>query len=191
MSRRLAVGLLAIVAVVSVFSAFDVSDDARPTPAPSLSASITAAPRAEIVAYARTLEFNTAHWASETDYLLIREADGRYRRGALATISPEIGALGVSHAQLETGIIISRVIAEDAVPEHGYGAGTNYIWFDKIATGWRLIVIPEDASVPITIKKGKVNHYGMPQGAAPLARFIMEEVWTQCSGGCCGVAGNP
>lgn len=152
---------------------------------PPFSGDITQLDRSTFLAYASQLSFNTAHWAAETDYIMLSRSDNTFERGPLATIAAQMDVMAMSEEDLEAGRIIARVEVAAAVPGRGYGAGMNYLWFYKSNGDWRMIVMPADPTVAPTELEGKTAHYGMGKSDAPIARLQTETAWTQCISGCC------
>jgi hypothetical protein len=198
-SRWKLVGAVAVLVAVSVAARRPLPTHGehalRPVPAAPF-ASFDAASRAELVAYGRSLTFDTSYHASDTRRLMSR-MNGRIVEGPIGKVMPEIGSTSVGLEDMAHGRILWRIEVDDAYPEQGFAKGVNYIWVDSSATGWRAVVVPENATIGTTTSAFRYNHLGMVQsGTAPRAQWRwndklgLETVWEFCAAaGCCEVMG--
>jgi hypothetical protein len=115
----------------------------RPTPAPPFGAGgVDSATDSAVVAYGGTLTFDTV--AADGD---LATAPGVGLTDTLR-IAPEIGAGVLKHAQLVAGRITARVVATAPYAALGIQSGTNYIWTDSSANGWRDIFFSDKLRSP-------------------------------------------
>lgn len=148
----------------------------RPTPPPPFGGGVDAATDSAVVAYGVTLTFDTV--AANGD---LGTAPGVGSTDTLR-IAPEIGAGELTHAQLVAGRITGRVVATAPYAAIGIQSGTNYIWTDSSANGWRDIFFtdkvrsPQEATVFVS--------HEFARDSAARARFLFSggvllAVWHQ------------
>jgi len=104
----------------------------------------TVADRAEVLSYARSLEYDTTDAASGTTRV----------DGVAVRWSPERRAAGVSDANLVRGRIIGMAQTTGGTSVFGTLEGRSYIWVDSTAAGWRAIAISDNpaaglATIPL------------------------------------------
>jgi hypothetical protein len=117
----------------------------RPTPAPPFGGGgVDSATDSAVVAYGATLTFDSV--AAHGDLATAPPPGG----GPTDTlrIAPEIGAGELTHAQLVAGRITGRVVATAPYAALGIQSGTNYIWTDSSAKGWRDIFFSDQVRSP-------------------------------------------
>jgi hypothetical protein len=145
----------------------------RATPAPPFVSPIAATSRDSVVAYARSLVFDTSHAASDARYLVLRRS-GRLTVGPWAHFAPEIGSATLSRDQAGTGRVVARIVTNGPVPEMGLATGTNYVWVDSVGGSFRLVMVPEDATQPVRwtpLKFREHRRAGPVAAEPPTARF--------------------
>jgi hypothetical protein len=120
--------------------------EVRPTPPPTTFTTFDSASRTDLLAYARSLTFDTLQPMMDAQYLVL-EHDGRLEVGPFARLSPEIGAAVITGPALDSGRILARFVLDRAFPEGGLPAGTTYVWVDSTARGFRSTFIPADSGV--------------------------------------------
>jgi hypothetical protein len=157
----------------------------RATPAPAF-VSFDRATMSEILAYARSLTFDTSHHAADNRRLpgLRSDADG-----PRATLAPEIGSATLSDDAVASGRIVGRITVDGPQEALGLAKGENYIWVDKVAGQFRMIVIPTAGT------KGpqylRAVYRRMPfSGFEPSARFMPGGIWVRCGEACCSGDGG-
>lgn len=174
-----------------------------PTPAPPFS-SIDQASHAEILAYARGLRYDTRTGVSDSQALAVANRPGakcpaECSYGAIASIHPEVGTLGMGEAELKAGRVIGRIVSADDKAYEKFNLGprdTVYVWADA-AAGTRARLISTDPD-RFAQSKRDVRMYVEPphaqdqRYAQSTARFIWvdsdEHLWISCQGnGCCRV----
>jgi hypothetical protein len=105
----------------------------RATPAPTFQ-TIGAATRADLLAYAHGLQFDTTRPAMDAQHLLVPQG-GHLAVGPYAELSPEIGTAAISHEDLAHGRILARLSLDQPCPQAGLARGATYIWVDSAAGG--------------------------------------------------------
>lgn len=148
----------------------------RPTPAPPFGGGVDAATDSAVVAYGATLTFDTV--AANGD---LATAPGVGLTDTLR-IAPEIGVGELTHGQLVAGRITGRVVATAPYAAIGIQSGTNYIWTDSSAYGWRDIFFTDKVRTPQETTVF-VSH-DFARDAAARARFLFSAgvllaVWHQ------------
>jgi hypothetical protein len=119
----------------------------RPTPAPRF-ASFAAASRADLLTYARSLQFDTVQPAMDAQYLVYGDS-AHLQVGPFAQLAPEIGAGSISAAALRAGRILARIVLDGPFPAGSLSTGATYVWVDSTPHGFRSIFVPESDSAPI------------------------------------------
>ena len=119
----------------------------------------TAADRAEVLSYARSLEFDTSAAASATTHV----------GGIAVRWSPERRAARISNANLVRGRIIGVAETSGGTSAFGTLEGRSYVWIDSTAAGWRAVFISENPSGRLTTVP--VFHGTRPFGVAEPPRF--------------------
>jgi hypothetical protein len=160
----------------------------EPTPAPPFSGQGTL-DQAQVLAYARTLHYDTEHGAGETRRLMVGCPPGQCRYGPLVRIDPEEGAVSLSRDQLAQGRVLVRMISLDTMPYPKLGLGarpdTAY-WFVRDSAGLRSWYVSSDRKRtivgPDTFKLTEYPH-GKPWRRT-IARFVFREtdegLWIPC-----------
>lgn len=174
-----------------------------PTPAPPFG-SIDQASHAEILAYARGLRYDTRTGVADSQALAVANHPGakcpdECRYGAVASIHPEVGTLGMGEVELKAGRVIARIVSADDKPYEKFNLGprdTVYVWVDA-ASGARARLISTDPERFGQSKKDVRMHVEPPHAqeqryAQSTARFIWvdsdEHLWVSCQvNGCCRV----
>jgi hypothetical protein len=139
----------------------------RPTPAPPFAGKpIATVPTSEVVAYAKTLQFDTT--APGADTITINTPTGDTIRLAAA---PEIGAAALSDSEVAAGRILGRIHSNAPFSALGVSTGTTYYWVDGSGDRARGVMIPEDSlsrrfERPILVRK-----HGQPKYLST-ARFL-------------------
>jgi len=160
----------------------------RPTPAPPFAGKpIASVPTSEVVAYAKTLQFDTT--APGADTLTINTPTGDTIRLAAA---PEIGAAALSDSEVGAGRILGRIHSNVPFSALGVAAGTTYYWVDGSGDRARGVMIPDDSlsrrvERPILLRK-----HGQPKYLST-ARFLSFDsegmhiflINLRCGGWCC------
>ena len=100
----------------------------------------TAADRAEVLSYARGLEFDTS--AAATGLTHVGGIEVRW--------SPERRAGGISDADLVRGRVIGMAVTSGGTSAFGTLEGRSYIWVDSTAAGWRSVLIPDNPAGALT-----------------------------------------
>jgi hypothetical protein len=160
-------------------------EGARATPAAPF-ASLEAATKVEIMAYARSLTFDTSHHAADNRRLpgLRSDADGPW-----ATLAPEVGSATLSDDAVARGRIVGRITVDGPQTALGLAKGDNYIWVDKIAGQFRMIVIPAAATKGPQYLRAVYRKMAF-SGFEPSARFMPGGVWIKCGEACCAGDGG-
>lgn len=128
------------------------TQQARPaTPAPPFTAALEGATRDSIIAYGRSLTYDTSHAASDAQHLVARR-NGRLVLGPYARIAPESRSHRLNREDLARGRVVARIDADGPYPERAIPAGISYLWVDSVAAGWRSVVVPEDPSQPMAAR---------------------------------------
>lgn len=169
------------------------ADTGRATRAPGF-ATLAAATRAQAVAYAESLQYDTTRASSDGQYLLHAVA-GALQIGPFATIAPESGAGRLDKNQLKAGRVVGRIVSRGAFAPWGLDSGTTFVWVDS-ATNWRIVLIPATPGNPvITFPMRWHDHPSpltVPACQVSRARFIRHEAMSQpgmcvrcaCTGWC-------
>ncbi len=128
------------------------TQQARPaTAAPTFAGSLDSVPRDSIVAYGRSLVYDTSHAGSDAQHLVARR-NGQLVVGPYARIAPEARSHRLSREDMARGRVVARIDADGPYPERGIPAGVSFVWVDSSETGWRSVVVPENASQPMAAK---------------------------------------
>jgi hypothetical protein len=172
----------------------------RATPAPTFTTPIDSTPRDTVLAYARSLGYDTATGAGDMQRLMVGTVcppwagGGNCTYGPLARIEPESGSYAISDTvALGSGRIIARIVTFDsAYAKLSLSANdTTYWWIEKAGATWRSIFISSDTLIPLAT--ADTTQYYAPathQWHQSLARFIWsdsdEQLWSTCTEkGCC------
>ncbi len=107
----------------------------RPTPAPGFSGRVDSVPRESVLAYARSLTFDTVAPAVDRRYIVLAQGQ-QLTVGPFAELAPEIGAAAISRGDLARGRVLARVTLDAAVPGAGLEAGPAYVWVDSVPGGF-------------------------------------------------------
>ena len=100
----------------------------------------TAADRAGVLSYARSLEFDTS--AAATGLTHVGGTEVRW--------SPERRAGGISDANLVRGRIIGVAQTSGGTSAFGTLEGRTYIWVDSTSAGWRAVLISDNPTAMLT-----------------------------------------
>ncbi len=119
----------------------------RPTPAPSFVRSDSTS-RAELLAYAHSLQFDTTRPAMAAEYLVVPSGH-QLVAGPVVKLAPEIGSGSIRHEDLRTGRILARLTLSEPCPQAGLPAGNSYLWVDSTGGVLRETLIPEADSAPM------------------------------------------
>lgn len=135
-----------VVAVAGVFIAF------QQTPAgtrgPNFSGPLEETSRAQALAYARALQFDTSVSRSDGRQITWRTSRGEVQTASVL-IAPELNAHRLTEAELAQGRIIARVRASQRFPKLGLPQGESSLWANRVGTRWRFVIIPDDLSQPM------------------------------------------
>jgi hypothetical protein len=161
----------------------------RATPAPSFTGPIEQVSRAQILAYANGLDFDTDYHSSDEQRLFTKTSEG-WSAGPLARISPERGLTSLDRPTLMTGRIVALIVSDGYFPKLGLTPGKNYVWFDNSTGGARAVVIPSEDQHAMTTLKISCLHEMNNWGKAPTAHFRWKDetghaVWVPCGQHCC------
>lgn len=167
------------------------ADVLRPTSAPSFAGRATPPTRTELLGYARGLDYDTVHGASDTRWLRVEGVEAG--RGALMRIDPERGTAALTESDLVHGRIVARVINVGPIPypELGLPPGdTLYWWIDSTATGWRSLLIPSAENVAVSPRRVRFGSHPGYVWRQSIARFLdgqrSVDYWVVCGiGKCC------
>ncbi|HEV8399206.1 MAG TPA: hypothetical protein VGQ18_05115 [Gemmatimonadales bacterium] len=175
------------------------------TPAPSAVVTNAAVPgqRGAVLAYAKTLEFDTiTHGAGDEQALTLldsRAVPPKDTIGPIGTIVPERN----THHNTETdlsgvGRIVARIYSTGPYPKLGLTRGLTYFWVDSLVMitpdsgRGRAIFIPADSSQPVMVRELKfTTDRAGARERQPLARWRYyplhsELPWERCTKmGCC------
>jgi len=157
---------------------------------PPFQGDIDRAPRADVLAYARGLPYETSFGAGDDQRLLVRQ-DSIIRYGPNARIEAMKGAAGLTRDDLARGRIVARLLNRDQEPYAKLALGsrdTTYWWVDSVATGqWRSLYISSDSTIaPVrtTVRLEDASVHGDTRWGQSLARWIFdendEETWVTC-----------
>lgn len=144
----------------------------RPTPAPPFT-SFDRAGRAELIAYAHSLQFDTTRPAQDAQYLVVPHA-GQLAVGTYAEVAAEIGSGTIDRRDLQQGRILARLVLDGPCPEAGYPRGVSYLWVDSTAGALREVLVSEMDSVPLKELRLEVRtavETGGPNWLRPSAWF--------------------
>lgn len=148
----------------------------RATPPPPFQ-TFGAASRAELIAYAHSLQFDTLQPAMDAQYLVVPRAR-QLAVGPYASVAPEIGA-AVTEGAFTRGRIFARLWFKQAGPELGVPAGFAYVWVDSVGGAIRAMLVPENDSFPVVTAKTVATTPACPAGPAcctrAIARFEMPD----------------
>lgn len=174
-----------------------------PTPAPPFS-SIDSASYDAIMKYARGLTYDGRTGVSDSQALAVGKPgvpapkcpqDCVY--GPVAAIHPEVGALGLSEADLKVGRVIGRIINRDTIPYEKFNLGsqdTVYVWADAAAGPRARFISSNPKRFDMSRKDIRMTiegpHEPAQRYAQSAARFIWsekdEQAWFTCQTfGCC------
>lgn len=174
-----------------------------PTPPPPF-ASIDSVSRDEFLKYARTLTYDGRTGVSDSQALAVARPDRPTPKcpadcvyGPVASVHPEVGAIGLTDADLRVGRVIGRVVNADTLPYEKFNLGprdTVYVWVDQ-ANGSAARLISTDAARFEASRKKVVRmtiegpHEPSQRYAQSTARFLWaaedEQLWISCSTGSC------
>ncbi len=147
---------------------------ARETPPPPFAGLVNTTPRGAVLAYGRSLQFDTSHAAADAQHLVVRR-DGQLVIGPYALLAPEMGSAGMQRSSLGAGRIVARITTDGPYPELGLATGENYMWVDSVQGGWRVVFVPADSSQPMA---SRPMGYREHRRVTPLAREPASARWT-------------
>jgi hypothetical protein len=173
--------------VVPCLVAVACTKEPRPTPAPPFAGKpIASVSNSDVIAYAKTLQFDSA--APGADTITIHTPTGDTIHLAAA---PEVGAATLTDSAVEAGRIIARIQSSAPFGPLGASAGTTYYWVSGSGEDARGVMIPEDSLGrrfvrPLLLRKHGTSHVAT-------ARFLSFDVEgahiflinTRCSSWCC------
>ena len=84
-----------------------------------------------------------------------------------SVVIQSVDTTGVS-ALSPSGCVMARLTTAVARPSSGIGVGTNYIWVDSLTGGAKVVIIPEDTTVSMTIHA--VGLHSHMAGDPPIAQ---------------------
>jgi hypothetical protein len=178
------------------------SPAASPTP-PAHFSNPDSVARDAILAYARSLRFDTTGGAGDEQRLMLGTTcppwavGGNCTYGPLARIAPESGShLIPDSGALANGRIIARIVTVDSqYPKLGLrGGDTTYWWVDaKGPYGWRSVLVPSNPSDSLVHRDSLWFHKADPNRSykwkQAIARFLWtdsdEQLWSTCTNGYC------
>jgi hypothetical protein len=177
------------VAAVSVwYGPLAVGQD--PTRPPPFADRVEMVERGALVAYGRSLVFDTSFGVSDVRHLTWSE-DGKVVLGPIAQLAPERGAHLVLRAQLAQGRILGRVRTSGAVRGLGLPQGESYLWADSVEGAFRWVVIPVNADEPLRAMPLHIETHRppLPGPRRGGARFFVGMtgalIQVDCETGCC------
>ncbi|MGQ0701856.1 MAG: hypothetical protein ACT4PM_01835 [Gemmatimonadales bacterium] len=150
--------------------------------------------RGDLLAYAQSLDFDTARMAGDEQPLPIADS-GRIVMGPLVRIEPERGAMYLTREQMGQGRIIARFRAAAAYPPLGIPAGDSYLWVDNVGDSLRQVIVPANESdslrvTPLVIEEHDRAYFGPRPVMSSRWVITMDSVGcdTPCPrfGSCCG-----
>ena len=166
----------------------------RATPAAHGLTAPDAGNRGDVIAYARTLDFDTASDAGDTRPLST-PACVACAVGPLATIQPERGTVSLSQAELASGRIIARIVNRNA---EGWSdlaltpRDTTYLWVDSLAGSWRMMFVPNRKDAEMVVRPMRIKYHPATGHDRAEARWRISsrtgavQPWERCiKTGCC------
>lgn len=177
----------AVPLAVSCLVAVACTKEPRPTPAPPFAGKpIASVSNSDVIAYAKTLQFDTAGRGADTITITTPTGDTIH-----LTAAPEVGAAVLTDSAVVAGRILARVRSSAPFPPLGATAGYNYFWVSGVGENARGVMIPEDSlgrrhDRPLLLRK-----HGESKVAT--ARFLSFDVEgmhifllnTRCDSWCC------
>ena len=164
----------------------------RPTPAPPFAGNpIASVSNADVAAYAKTLQFDSAAPGADTITIDTPTGDTIH-----LTAAPEVGAAALSDSAVEAGRIIARIHSSAPFGPLGAAAGTTYFWVSGSGDNARGVMIPEDSLGRRYSRALLVRKHGSSHVAT--ARFLSFDVEgmhvfllnTRCDSWCCSFASD-
>jgi hypothetical protein len=160
---------------------------------------------AGVVAYARTLPYDTLRGSGDRQRLMLgtrcspweKGSDCRY--GPLVTIQPEHDAHRIPDTlDLARGRVVARVTTADSAYAklNVWPNDTTYWWMDRVGRKWRAVLLSSNPEHPAVIDTNAVWHPSERGGPAvwrqAIARFAWsdrdESLWATClAWGCCSL----
>lgn len=198
------IGLPALVACQPADETPSVAEEVVPPPAFVAQVGIVVpeeVPRAEFIAYARGLTYDTADGTGDEQRLAVPDTIVRppdtlfYRHGPLVRIEPAVGTHRLSLDSLAAGRVIARLVNrsdDEGHPELALGAAdTTYWWVDSVQTGrWRSVLVSTDTSILLVTDTLTFTEHDEPWPLS-FARFRWanspEGLWMTCPNGRCCV----
>ena len=160
----------------------------RPTPAPPFAGKpIASVSNNDVVAYAKTLQFDST--APGADTITINTPTGDTIR---LQASPEVGAAALSDSEVAAGRIIARIHSNLAFGPLGASVGTTYYWVEGAGENARGVMIPEDSLGRRFNRPLLLRRHGSPKYLAT-SRFLSFDsegmriflINTRCGSWCC------
>jgi hypothetical protein len=172
---------------VSCLVAVACTKEPRPTPAPPFAGKpIASVSNSDVIAYAKTLQFDSA--APGADTITIHTPTGDTIRMMAA---PEVGAAVLTDSAVQAGRIIARIQSNAPFGPLGASTGTTYFWVQGAGENARGVMIPEDSlgrryDRPLLLRKHGASHIAT-------SRFLSFDVEgmhifiinTRCDSWCC------
>jgi hypothetical protein len=164
----------------------------RPTPQPKFQGSIENVNRTEILAYARSLDFDEDYHESDVRRLVTKTTDG-WSVGPLAHIASERGMTLLDTNTMSGGRIIAKIKSDGYLPRLNLTPGDNYVWIDRAADrSMRAVIIPGESDGQLKQFKWSCLHKFDTKGWPASARWRWHEgygdtIWARCIEGCCEV----
>lgn len=122
---------------------------------------IESASRSDVVSWASGLPYASANPALAYVYGFAPSE---------SVVIQSVDTAGVS-ALSPSGCVMARLTSAAARPSSGIGVGANYIWVDSLTGGPKVVIIPEDTTVSITVHA--VGLHSHMVGDAPIAQVGM------------------
>ncbi len=196
MNRKVEIAVVALVVAAC-------AEIRTPAPSPLVTNAAAPAQRAAVLAYAKSLQFDTiTHGAGDQQALTLLDSSAvppKDTIGPIGTILPERNTHHNTEADLSgVGRIVARIYSTGPYPKLGLTRGLTYFWVDSLVMitpdsgRGRAIFIPADSSQPVTIRALKfTTDRGGARERQPMARWRYyplhsELPWERCTKmGCC------
>ena len=195
--RLLWIGTIALLAVVIMIGSCG-GDEPEPTRAPPFDTDVNEITHSELLAYGRSLDYDTVAGAGDRQRLMLGNCPANCRHGPLVRIEPERGTAALEIDDLAKGRIIGRIINEDTL---GYPKlrlqprDTVYWWVDRVdrdkGAGRSLFISTVDSTSgrqqPGALVFTVHSEYQWRQA---IARWVWSDAdegsWSSCTkNGCC------
>lgn len=149
------------------------------TPAPPVPITQGDSARRAILAYGRTLQFDTSEYVTDEQYLLLPSPTG-VTVGPWLSVSPAVGSTALTHEAVVAGRIIGRAILRGR-----RGTVTAYLYVDSTAAGRRALWAAEGYPLMIGSLKIHERTRGAPNIKQPPTALSAFVCWP-CSFTWCG-----